>query len=275
MNELTLEWLEAGRNHTYKIYEQQPSKNPGTVRIGRDPAQCDIVLSHPTVSRLHVEIFFHPQQRRFYLRNLRMSNSLVLDGQQLQQEEVELRPNSTIGLGEMQLKVVAISVDVTPTQPPPRPVNPTTEGQDKLHHKGEQPILPPATPVRSHRLTDPTSKSKFLKTASSIASTKIVPGAVAYIVVRVLGPLLPLALTIWFWRGNVFPSNLQRQQIALRISGGIFALELVLSFFFGWGWGGCWWINLIGIMVIVATLPSENGRILLDTSIIPWAKFQR
>lgn len=52
MNELTLEWLEAGRNHTQKIYEQQPSKNPGTVRIGRDSAQCDIVLSHPTVSGL-------------------------------------------------------------------------------------------------------------------------------------------------------------------------------------------------------------------------------
>lgn len=114
MNELTLEWVEAERKHTQKIYSQQPTKNPGTVRIGRDAAQCDIVLSHPTVSRLHVEIFFH-EQRCFRLRNLRMTNSPIVDGQRLQLSEVELRPNSTIYLGEMQLKVVDISVDIAPT----------------------------------------------------------------------------------------------------------------------------------------------------------------
>ena len=86
-----------------KIYEQQPSRNPGTIRIGRDPAQCDIVLSHPTVSGLHVEILFHPQQHCFYLRNLRMGNSPIVDGQRLQQEGVKLRPNSIIYLGQMQL----------------------------------------------------------------------------------------------------------------------------------------------------------------------------
>ncbi len=58
----------------------------------------------------------------------------------------------------------------------------------------------------------------------------IVTGAFAYGLVKVLGPLLPLLLTIWFWRGNVFSSDLQRKEIALRISGGIFAVELVLSF---------------------------------------------
>lgn len=275
MNELTLEWQEADRNHTYKIYEQQRGKNPGTVRIGRNPAQCDIVLSHPTVSGLHVEIFFHPQQRCFYLRNLRIGNSPIIDGQRVQQEEVELRPLSTIYLGEMQLKVVAISIDIAPPLLSSHPVNPTSEGQHQLDQRANQLVSLPSPDFRSHTPNHPTRRADFLKTASRIALRKIVPGVVAYILVKVLGPLLPLALTIWFWRGNVFPYNLQRQQIALRISGGIFAIELVLSFFFGWGWGGCWWINLIGIMVIVATLPSENGRILLDTSIIPWAKFQR
>ena len=58
MNSLTLQWHDAGEEKTQIVYEQQPSKNPGTVRIGRDPKRCDIVLSHPTVSGLHVEIFF-------------------------------------------------------------------------------------------------------------------------------------------------------------------------------------------------------------------------
>ncbi len=275
MNELTLEWQEAGHKHTQKIYEQQPSKNLGTVRIGRDPAQSDIVLSHPTVSGLHVEIFFHPQQRRFYLQNLRMGNSPIVDGQRLQQEEVELQPNSTIYLGEMQLKVVAISIDIASPLLSPHPVYPTSEGQPQSDQRGNQLGSPPTPDFRSHTPTHPTRRVDFLKTASRIALRIIVPGVVAYVLVKVLGPLLPLVLTIWFWRGNVFPSDLQRQQIALKISGGIFVIELVLSFFFGWGWGGCWWINLMGIMVLVATLPSENGRILINTSLTSLAKVQK
>lgn len=81
MNSLTLQWQDAGKDNTQKIYEQQPSKNQGTVRIGRDPVRCDIVLNHPTVSGLHIEIYFHSQQQCFVIRNLREQNPhLSMDG---------------------------------------------------------------------------------------------------------------------------------------------------------------------------------------------------
>ena len=105
MNALTLQWHDAGQNKTQNIYEQQPSKNPGTVRIGRDPLRCDIVVSNPTVSGLHVEIFFHSQQQRFLIRNLRSQNPPLVDGKQLVQGEMPLKEGSVIYLGQMQLQV--------------------------------------------------------------------------------------------------------------------------------------------------------------------------
>ncbi len=51
-----------------------------------------------------------------------MGNPPIVDGQQLQQEEVELRPNSIIYLGEMQLQVVAISIDIAAPPLSPYPV---------------------------------------------------------------------------------------------------------------------------------------------------------
>ncbi len=240
MNELTLEWLEAGRNHTYKIYEQQPSKNPGTVRIGRDPSQCDIVLSNPTVSGLHIEVLFHTQRRSFYLRNLRIGNPPMVDGQRLQVEEIELQLLNTIHLGEMQLKVVAISIDVAPTLVSPHRVYPTFEEQHQSNQRENQQVSLPTAGFKSHPQNHANSRINA-KTASTNVLKIIVSGAVTYGVVKVLGPLLPLALTILFWRAPVFFSDLQRQQIALKVSGVFFAIELVLielvlSFFFGWGW---------------------------------------
>ena len=138
-HELTLEWVEAGQLRTQIISDQQPSKNPGTVRIGRDPAQCDVVLSEPTVSGLHVEIFFNPQQQRFYLRNLRQTNPPIVDGRSLPTGEVAINQGSSLHLGQMDLKVKAISlqqysVRSTPpeygTQHPitsPQPVAPTVQ----------------------------------------------------------------------------------------------------------------------------------------------------
>lgn len=108
MHELTLKWIEAGEFRTQTIWDKQPSKHPGTVRIGRDPTRCDIVLLHPTVSGLHVEIFYDPQKHHFYLRNLRSSNPSKVDGQILVQGEVMLTPGSLICLGQIKLKVIAI-----------------------------------------------------------------------------------------------------------------------------------------------------------------------
>ncbi|BAY61332.1 FHA domain containing protein [Calothrix brevissima NIES-22] len=148
MNALTLQWHDAGHDITQNIYEQQPSKNPGTVRIGRDPIRCDIVVSNPTVSGLHVEIFFNSQQQRFYIRNLRSQNPPLVDRQQLVQGELPLQEGSTIQLGQMLVKVIAIAINSIPATilsppTPPTPLTPpigTTQPTKNLSY--QQPINP-------------------------------------------------------------------------------------------------------------------------------------
>ena len=153
VHELTLGWSEAGRRRTQSIRNQQASKNPGTVRIGSDPAQCDIVLSEPTVSGLHVEFFFNSQQERFYLRNLHQSNPVIVDGQYLPVGEVALHQGSNIRLGQLVLRVTAITQNqylaknkpteyVTQLQPaPPQAIDPTVESSNTLD------VEPSPTPV--------------------------------------------------------------------------------------------------------------------------------
>ncbi len=102
--ELTLEWVEAGQTKT-QIISGQLSKNPGTVRIGRDALRCDIVLSEPTVSGLHVEIFFSQQQHQFCLRNLRDSNPPFVNGIPLLDGQVILSQSSILQLGHQVLRV--------------------------------------------------------------------------------------------------------------------------------------------------------------------------
>ncbi|HLP88568.1 MAG TPA: FHA domain-containing protein [Nostocaceae cyanobacterium] len=145
MNSLTLHWQEAGQNKTQQIYDQQKSKNPGSVRLGRDPMRCDIVLTHPTVSGLHVEIFFNSQRQSFYIRNLRSTNAPYIDNQPLVQGEMPLSQGSVIYLGQQKLQVVAISLDafaatvlstppVAANQPPIQPASP---------YAGKTPITQP------------------------------------------------------------------------------------------------------------------------------------
>lgn len=107
-NQLTLEWTEAGVRQHHTIENGQPSKNLGTVRIGRDPSKCDIILSHPTVSGLHIEIFFNSASEEFEVRNLRPSNPSVVDGKILAQGEAKLMSGSRIRLGEVELEVVSV-----------------------------------------------------------------------------------------------------------------------------------------------------------------------
>jgi predicted component of type VI protein secretion system len=119
MWELTLEWQEAGQLRRETIRQQQLSLYPGTMRIGRDPTRCDILLSDPTVSGLHVEIFFNPSTQTFVLRNLRHSNPPFVDGRQIITEEVALSQGSAIYLGQLELKVIAISLHQTNQAIPP------------------------------------------------------------------------------------------------------------------------------------------------------------
>ncbi|MBW4486326.1 MAG: FHA domain-containing protein [Trichocoleus desertorum ATA4-8-CV12] len=109
MYEITLAWTEGEQAETKTLHPWQASKQPGAIRIGRDPERCDWVLSHPTVSGLHVEIIFQPEQNQFYLRNLRAQNPPFVDGSRLEQGEVALQVGSKIGLGQLELYVTAIA----------------------------------------------------------------------------------------------------------------------------------------------------------------------
>lgn len=128
MQQLTLEWAVANQNLSQTISLQQPTRTPGSIRVGRDAAQCDIVLRHPepdvekTVSGLHVEIFLDPGTNNFFLRNLtrdrrppKQPNPVVVDGKKIVNEEVPLHVGSQIRLGRMSLTVKAI--DGAPNQP--------------------------------------------------------------------------------------------------------------------------------------------------------------
>lgn len=152
MSALTIQWHDAGQTKTQTIYEQQPSKNPGTVRIGRDPLRCDIVLSHATVSGLHIEIYFNWQQQQFYIRNLREPNPPVIDGQRLVQGELPLKQGSVILLGQTQIQVTAVSIPpsnnipATVLSPPPvnivkhPPRTPPAGQQQQVHQHHHQPV---------------------------------------------------------------------------------------------------------------------------------------
>lgn len=115
MSELTLTWVESDITKQYKI-------GLTMVRVGRDPARCDLVLSDPTVSGLHVVIYFDPQKRKFWLRNMRESNPPVVDGKRLVQGEIELQQNSAIALGHQILQITEI-VTQSPQKSVPTPHN--------------------------------------------------------------------------------------------------------------------------------------------------------
>lgn len=114
LHELTLTWKDGGEIKTYTILETQNSKNPGRVRIGRDPLVCDIVIPDLTVSALHAEIFFHQHQNQFYLRNLRQKNPPILDGKLLLAGEMPLQAGSSLRLGKQSFKVQAIAIKKYP-----------------------------------------------------------------------------------------------------------------------------------------------------------------
>lgn len=113
MYKLTLEWPEGTQTHSLTFTPNQVTKNPGTIRIGREKEKCDIVLpdTEKSVSRLHGEIFFNSHANTFYLRNLtkdqppHKQNAIVVDGQKILDQEIIIKTGSLIQLGRITLKV--------------------------------------------------------------------------------------------------------------------------------------------------------------------------
>lgn len=139
-NQLTLEWKEKDGLKTHIIDDHQPTKNQGTVRLGRDERQCDIVLTNPTVSGLHIEIFFNAENNKFWVRNLRETNPPIVNKTRLTLGEVSLDEGSVIYLGDLQLVVRAIfihyAIPKTILVPPPvsiiSPPTPPQQSPQKL-----------------------------------------------------------------------------------------------------------------------------------------------
>ncbi|MEB3216324.1 MAG: FHA domain-containing protein [Nostocales cyanobacterium 94392] len=119
MNQLNLQWAiilqwnENGNLRTQQISKQQVNGNShnGAIIIGRDPKICDIVLKDRSVSAQHVEIYFHEQQQKFFIKNLSPQNVSNIDGQNLDfGRELPLQNNSSIVLGMQSLKVTDIQI---------------------------------------------------------------------------------------------------------------------------------------------------------------------
>lgn len=134
LHELTLEWEEAGQVKNRRILEKQQSKNLGKIRIGRDAEACDIVLPDPTVSGVHVEIFFHSHQQKFYLRNLRQKNPPIVDGKLLLAGEMPLSVGSSLRLGQQTFKVSTITCKEFPAGYTP------TEYGALVHVSSQKPV---------------------------------------------------------------------------------------------------------------------------------------
>jgi hypothetical protein len=96
----------------------------------------------------------------------------------------------------------------------------------------------------------------------------ILPGAIAYLLAKALGPLFPLGLGVaWILSA---PEN---KSLALKVCGGVFAVEVLFSAF--WGWGGGWWLSLLSAIGILVMPPSFSGRILRGTSLTTSKGLQR
>lgn len=158
-HELTLQWVEASQLRTKTIREGQASKNSGTFRIGRDRSRCDLVLSSPTVSGLHTEIYFNQQQQSFYLRNLRPTNPPVINGQSLTTGEVSLSQGSRLQLGQQELVVTKIVPQQqqylqeyvpTPLPQPPQPIKTASLS----------PVLTPNSTQQSQQISPTPSSSR-------------------------------------------------------------------------------------------------------------------
>lgn len=125
MAELTLEWVEGGVSRSERIQPNQPSQNPGTVRIGRDSQRCDIVLTDSSVSGLQAEVYYQAASQSFYLRSLRDTNPPIINGQPITTGEALLGHASTLTLGRV---VLNVKVNPLPVGLPPTEVSPAGRG---------------------------------------------------------------------------------------------------------------------------------------------------
>ena len=211
--ELTLEWVEGSNINTYKITSNQFSKIPGKIRIGRDPQDCDIVLSESTVSALHVEIFFNPEKEKIYLRNLRQKNPPILDGQLLLAGEMPLSNKSVLRLGQQHIKVK----DITSTEYANN-VIPAYYKSKNFAVEPQQPIAKTARlPKISTKLEEPSTTTPLKASPKMPMFKNVIPLGVKSIgVATVLASVGGFALVN---AGNLGKTNSQHNNLLSQIPG--------------------------------------------------------
>ncbi|TVQ16686.1 MAG: FHA domain-containing protein [Leptolyngbya sp. DLM2.Bin15] len=139
MNRLTLEWVEHEQRKSFTVTDQMLTKQVGRVRLGRDPSRCDLVLSHPTVSGLHVELFYDPLRSAFYVHSLRPSNPPLLNHRPVLEEEQPLTEGDRLCLGLVEIHIGTIVLET---------VAPTIVTTPVVEHSGDTTLpLKPSKPT--------------------------------------------------------------------------------------------------------------------------------
>ncbi len=108
--ELYLLWLEGGIQRSQRVSSDRQLQRP--VKVGRDPLRSEVVINNPTVSGLHVAIYFDSTAEQFLISNLRETNPPLLNGKKLREQPMPLSHNCRLQLGE-----VMVTVQVLQTVP--------------------------------------------------------------------------------------------------------------------------------------------------------------
>ena len=92
---LAIEYSIGQQVYQQKINALTQTKSQGIVTIGRDPANCDLVLADDTVSREHIKIYFDHRNHGLKLRNLtsnrpKNANVAIVDGNRITNQKIKL-----------------------------------------------------------------------------------------------------------------------------------------------------------------------------------------
>ncbi|MCH2232488.1 MAG: FHA domain-containing protein [Crocosphaera sp.] len=124
MYTITLQWSDNTRIRSKTITPNDLTIVPNKIIIGRDENICDVVLEHEdsqimrTVSKTHLEIFYHQNDNCFYAQNLTKNrqqpkkiNSALIDGKKVIYEIVKIQQGTRIQLGKMLVEVKTLEIE--------------------------------------------------------------------------------------------------------------------------------------------------------------------
>lgn len=115
----------------------------GRILVGRDPAQCQLIIEQPVISKRHATLEVDAQGR-VMLTDLGSSNGTFVNGQRIQQREI--RDGDRIGFGPNGVVAFIFHAPAQAKQPgPQQPFYPPQQGYTPQQDYSPQPGLPPQT----------------------------------------------------------------------------------------------------------------------------------